>query len=240
LGGEVYYFIFFWMPGSMRFGGGDHGGESGEGGGGGGLRWLPPVRAARYPVHTSRPVILGIRVVIEVCRNPLAVIVNGYRIQTAPPVAELLRAIGTPSRVDTGPTPAPPGFRNNQQHVFDSLGVHVNEHHHTCRAQAIGLTLRVDEPRYGFTPKPAFGGKLLFDGIAMPLQAKEHEFLRTSPWPFEHFISGNWSYKFDGFFVGFTAVGPKLASGRRSKQRMVVDVSISWPHDPHNPLGRGG
>jgi hypothetical protein len=179
-------------------------------------------------------------VVIEVNSHPPAVLVNGLRIATAPAVAELLRAIGTPSRIDTGPAPAPSGFRNNQQHVFDSLGMHVNEHHHTCRAQALGLTLRVEEPRYGFTPRSAFAGELLFDGVDMPLRATEHEFLQASPWTFEHFVAGNWSYKFDGFFVGFDAVVPKLASGRRSKQRMVVDVSVSWPHDPNGDPAGGG
>jgi hypothetical protein len=179
-------------------------------------------------------------VVIEVNRHPTSVIVNGLRIETAPPVAELLRAIGTPSRIDPGPTPAPPGFRNNQQHVFDPLGVHVNEHHHTRRAQALGLALRVDEPRYGFTPKSGFDGKLLFDGVSMPLRATERQFLEVCPWPFEHFLAGNWSYKFDGFFVGFDAVGPKLGPGRRSKQRMVVDVSVSWPHDPNGDPAGGG
>ena len=167
-------------------------------------------------------------------------IVNGLRVVTAPPVAELLRVIGTPSRIDTGPTPAPPGFRNNQQHVFDSLGMHVNEHHHTCRAQSLGLTLRVDEPRYGFRPKSAFAGQLLFDGVGMPLRATERQFLQASPWPFDHLLAGSWSYKFDGFFVGFDAAGPKLASGRRSMQRMVVDVSVSWPHDPNGDPARGG
>lgn len=178
--------------------------------------------------------------VIEVNSHPPAVIVNGHRVETAPPIAELLRAIGTPTRVDTGPTPAPPGFRNNQQHVFDALGLHLNEHHHTCLAQAIGVTLSVDEPRYGFSAKTAFTGQLLFDGVTMPLRATEQEFLQASPWPFEHFLAGNWSYKFDGFFVGFDAVGPKLASGRRSKQRMVVDVSVSWPHDPNGDPAGGG
>lgn len=90
----------------------------------------------------------AIRVVIEVNRNSPAVIVNGLRIRTAPPVEELLAVIGTPTRIDTGPKPAPLGFRNNQQHVFDSLGVHVNEHHHTTRAQAIGAALSVEERRY--------------------------------------------------------------------------------------------
>jgi hypothetical protein len=179
-------------------------------------------------------------VVIEVNRNPQAVvIVNGLRIETAPPVAELLVVIGTPTRIDTGPKPAPPGFRNNQQHVFDSLGVHVNEHHHTRRAQEIGVNLSVEERRYGFTPTSVFAGLLLFDGVRMPLNQTEAEFLEAAPWPFERFIAGRWIYKFAGFFVGFNVVGRKFASGRRSKQRVVVDVSISWPHDPHSDPARG-
>jgi hypothetical protein len=66
-------------------------------------------------------------VVIEVRSHPPADFVNGLLIETAPPVAELLAAIGTPTRIDAGPEPAPPEFRNNRQHVFDPLGVHVNE-----------------------------------------------------------------------------------------------------------------
>lgn len=171
--------------------------------------------------------------VIEVSRNPPAVIVNGLRIEIAPPAAELLAAIGTPTRIDTGPTPAPPGFRNNHQHVFDPLGIHVNEHHYTRRAQGIGIALSVDERRYGFTPASSFAGDLLFDGVSMPLRATESQFLKAAPWAFQPFLTGVWCYDFGGFSVGFTAVGPKLASGNRSRQRMVVDVDIAWPHNPH-------
>lgn len=177
--------------------------------------------------------------VIEVNTHARAILVNGYRIQTAPAVVELLRFIGTPDRIECGRTPAPPGFRNNHQHVFDSLGLHVNEHHQTCRAQEIGITLDAAERRYPHTPKAAFTGQLLFDSVAMPLNATEQEFLNASPWPFGRVLAGIWSYRFDGFFVGFQAVGRKLASGR-SKQRIVVDISLSWPHDPHGQPSTNG
>ena len=171
--------------------------------------------------------------VIEVCRKPAVVIVNGLRIESAPPVAELWAVIGMPTRTDTGPKPAPPGFRNNQQHVFDSLGVHVNEHHHTRRAQAIGIALSVDERRYGFTPTSPFAGELRLDGVRMPLRATESKFLQAAPWTFKHFLAGEWKCNFDGFAVGLSAVGARLASGGRSKRRVVVEVDIEWPHDPH-------
>jgi len=167
------------------------------------------------------------------CSNPPVVIVNGYRIQTAPPIRELLDVIGKPTRVDTGPTPAPLRHRNNQQHVFDSLGIKVNEHHYTRRAHEIYIALSVEERLYGFSPLSAFAGELIFDGVNMQLRATESDFLRAMPWPIEHFIAGNWNSRFDGFFVAFQAIGPKLPSGRRSKRRVMVNVSISWPHDPN-------
>jgi hypothetical protein len=178
-------------------------------------------------------------VVIEVLSKPPAVIVNGLRIDTAPPVADLLRVIGTPTRVDTGSRPAPTGFRNNQLHVFDPLGVYVNEHHHTRRAQEIGIALSAVERRYSFTPVSAFAGDLLFDGVRVPLRATDQEFLRQTPWPFKHSLAGLWDHQFDGFSIGIDAVGPRLASGRRSKKQFVIEVSISWPHDPNGPPAGG-
>jgi hypothetical protein len=82
--------------------------------------------------------------VIEVRHQPSVVIVNGCSIDTAPPVGRLLRVIGTPTRVDTGLTQAPLGHRNQHIHVFDSLGLHVIEHHHTRRPQAVVIVRSTD------------------------------------------------------------------------------------------------
>jgi hypothetical protein len=176
---------------------------------------------------------------IQVSRDPPFVLISGLRIVTAPPVADLLKAIGMPTRVDTGSNPAPPGFRNNQIHIFDSLGVYINEHHHTRRAEGITLAL-LNEPQNRFSPTNSFSGELTFNSATIPLRATETQFLKASPWQFEHFIAGSWSCRFDGFYIGFDAIGSKLPSGRRSKRRMVASVNISWPHDPRgDPVSEG-
>ncbi|MBI1190674.1 MAG: hypothetical protein GC200_08365 [Tepidisphaera sp.] len=167
---------------------------------------------------------------IEVFRQPPCVIVNGFRIVTAPPVGELVAAIGTQTRVEAGPAPA--GFRNPQRHVFDALGVSVLEHHYTRRATAISMVHFADEPRSVDTPASTFAGELWLDGVEMPRGATEKEFLAASPWPFERVIGGIWRLEFGGFSVIANMVGPRLRSGRRSARRVVGVVEISWPHDP--------
>lgn len=172
--------------------------------------------------------------VIEVDSNAPCVMVDGFRIEAAPPLLDLIRRIGTPDRVDTGPVPAPYGFRNNHRHVFDSLGIYIGDHHHTGRATELGLTLQAEDLPHSFLAKRTFAGTLLFDRKMMPLHATEREFFEASPWPFERFFGGKSSIKFAGFFVGIDAIGRKLPSGRRSKNRVVATVSLSWPHDPHS------
>jgi hypothetical protein len=142
------------------------------------------------------------------------------------------KVLGPPSRIDTGATPAPVGFRNNHIYVFDEIGIHVIQHHYTRRACALDITLDVTEDRFRFTPKSPFTGDLLFDQSKMPLRASEAPFLNASPSAFKHFIAGHFSATFDGFLIGLFFTGRRLASGRRSKHRQIVSVSISWPHDP--------
>jgi hypothetical protein len=190
-------------------------------------------------------------VVIEVDRHPPAVIVNGLRIETAPPIANLLAVIGTPTRIDTGPKPAPPGFRNNQQHVFDSLGVHVNEHHHTRRAQAIGVALSVEERRYGFTPTSAFAGSLLFDGVEMPQRIRIYgceitasnvvtdKLIRFGLDSIEgrlsFFEDGRYPHGAEKYTCGIT-----IAITQGGRTGLSLSHIECWPHDPSRERRRAG
>jgi hypothetical protein len=173
---------------------------------------------------------------IEVRRDPSYVVINGLRIDTAPPVGELLHVIGTPTRVYTGLQPAPVGHRNNHLHIFDALGVYVYEHHYTRRADDVSIAQVVGERPFEFPPNTPFRGRLRFNGTEMPLRATEAEFLEAMPRNLTRSIqefAGHSYCEFDGFSIFFDARGPRLRSGRRSKRRLVVSVSISWPHDPH-------
>ena len=66
------------------------------------------------------------------------VILNGVSISEALPPEALYKILGIPDRVDVPATPAPFGHRNNQIHVYDSLGIYFHEHHFT--QLAMGLT----------------------------------------------------------------------------------------------------
>jgi hypothetical protein len=70
---------------------------------------------------------------------------NGSAIASAGPAAFFYEILGTPSRFTTGGTPAPAGHRNNQIHIYDALGVTLNEHHYTYQVTAITFVFATDE-----------------------------------------------------------------------------------------------
>lgn len=50
--------------------------------------------------------------------------------------------------------------------------------------------------------------------------------------PFVSQLRGTWHYQSDNLWVGFDTRGPKLPSGRRSKIRRLVSLSVCLKHDP--------
>jgi hypothetical protein len=146
-------------------------------------------------------------------------------------IEEMHAVLGSPSRIDSGITPAPHGHRNNQIHVYDSFGFVVHEHHFTRRAEDIWCWFDVQEPQFAFVPYQPFVGRLLFDGVEMPLGGRDVEFVRSSPFKFAQELGHVWRYEFAGFVIMLNSQGRKLDSGRRSSVCQITDLSISWPHD---------
>jgi hypothetical protein len=159
------------------------------------------------------------------------IVVEGLIVETAPTVTELYAVLGPPTRVDSGESPAPVGHRNNQIHIYEDCGLTINEHHYTRRVQGLCCWFETDDPAFRFTPRHAFTGKLMFELVEMPRGGRDEEFVAVSPFRFVPGLGGVWTYKFDGFAVYLDARGAKLKSGRRSKVRRIVMVSVSWPHD---------
>ena len=169
---------------------------------------------------------------VEIRSSPVRIAIHGVEIMSAPRMGTIYEALGKPSRLHV-PTPAPPpGHRNNQIHVYDALGIRVNEHHFTFRAHELGLTFDCKDSPFAFTPREPFRGSFVIDGKAMPLGGPEADFVRACPLPLKHTLSGLWHWEDNGLYVGLQARGSKLRSGRRSRQRQVIDFSLSWPHDP--------
>lgn len=176
-------------------------------------------------------------IVLAVETKAPTISVNSFRIKTAPTVPEMHAVLGLPSRVESGETPAPIGYRNNHQHVYDALGLSLNEHHYTYLVQDITCWFHTHDPEFRFTPISEFAGQLIIDGVEMPLGINIREFLVASPCVFDGGFGGSWHFKFDGFSVFVSSRGQLLKSKRRSKVRKVTSVSLSWPHDPwHKPV----
>ena len=165
--------------------------------------------------------------------------INGAVIETAPSVAELYAVLGDPSRVvDTGP-PAPAGHRNNRRHVYDELGAHFLEHHHTRRMMEGTVVLWPEEESAEFRPRVAFCGTLSLAGYVVPPGVELMDFLKACPIRFRPLVGGLLGARRGGFHLGVHSIGRKLASRRRSKVRRLVDLSFSWPHDDWGePAGR--
>jgi len=67
--------------------------------------------------------------------------------------------------------------------------------------------------------------------LVMPRDGDERAFFAAAPFEFVSLLGGSWSFGFAGFAVHVQTRGPWLPSGRRSRVRQVIEVSVSWPHD---------
>ena len=156
------------------------------------------------------------------------VVLNGYPISEAIPPHRLHEVLGPPDRIVDPAPPAPFGHRNNQIHVYDSLGLYFNEHHSTRLTEDLVFVLWAEEEGYEFSPCRSFSGCLRLGGYRIPIEAGESEVIRDCPIPFQKVLSGSWRAKGERFEVGMDTMGAKMKSGRRSSRRRVVSIDVSW------------
>lgn len=162
--------------------------------------------------------------------------IDGTPILTAEPVAWFHAILGSPSRVvPAGPT-APAGHRNNHIHIYDDLGMTLNEHHYTYQIQEVDIVLDTTDAIHS-TPRP-FAGRLEIGGAQIVAGAFE-DILKSSDIRFSALHQGKWFAKVKSapgsgreIPVFVHTAGRKLPSGRRSKIRLVVTVAICLEHDP--------
>lgn len=161
-----------------------------------------------------------------------ALVLNGVTIVEAIAPATIHDLLGNPSRIVAAGPPAPYGHRNNHIHVYDSLGIYFNEHHHTRLLEGMSFVYWPEEEGFAFTPAAAFSGSLQVADYEIPVQVSERELFARCDLPIERVLGGHWAV--DGtIFIDFETKGAKLKSGRRSAARRLVRVSIGWAHDPH-------
>jgi hypothetical protein len=140
--------------------------------------------------------------------------------------------LGAASRIHSAGPSAPYGQRNNQIHVYDSLGVYFNEHHYTRSLCGMTFVFWPEEQGYAFTPADSFSGRLQLADYDVPRDVSEREVLAKCRLPFKRHLPGIWALE-GRISITLDTRGAKLKSGRRSASRRLVSVNIGWPHDPH-------
>ena len=142
---------------------------------------------------------------------------------------EFFPVLGRPTRSgDFYTKPAPWGHRNNQLHVFDDLGIVLNEHHATRCIQEVRFVFNTEEAIHPTTCP--FAGSLLLGGLSlysdMPEEAITPPRLTLTNW-----LAGEWFSKQGSIYVALTCKGQRRPGQRRTKRRYLVDVSIAWRHE---------
>ena len=73
-------------------------------------------------------------------------VLNGELLVEARPPSLFHNLLGPPSRIFAAGPPAPYGHRNSQIHVYDSLGIFLNEHHYTYAIEAVSFVCALRNP----------------------------------------------------------------------------------------------
>lgn len=163
-------------------------------------------------------------VVAEVSSRGL--LLNGELFARTLPLREYEGALGTPSRTIEPGRPAPAGHRNNQVHIFDDSGIYLTEHHASGLIESVNFIL--DPSESPFPVQRAFTGTLSVFGQPMRENMTERD---LTPDLFTRYLPGQYSLRTDGCAVTVSSIGRRSPSGRRSKIRYIVRVSVSLKGD---------
>jgi hypothetical protein len=154
---------------------------------------------------------------------------NDTAIVSAGPVPFFHELLGSPSRVYSGAQPAPAGHRNNQIHIYDSLGLYLNEHHCTYQISAVTFVFVPDESP--FPPAQPFSGELQLGETALR-PGMDESVLNGCALPLLQKLRGSWTLEDGTVWISVDTMGRKTRSGRRGKRRFVIAVNACLPKDP--------
>lgn len=152
-------------------------------------------------------------------------VINDRLFQKPVDPSEYAATLQSPVRVVDPSPPAPYGHRNNQIHEFDELGLYLIEHHATGLVDAVVFVLWLEE--CAFKPAREFSGDLAIGGVRFFPGMVESDYSGGTI-PFEGPVLGLWKARRKGIWIGLTAKGMRLRSGRRGKRKRFVDVSVCF------------
>ena len=174
---------------------------------------------------------------IAVVIRPDIALINGMPLGRSGPPSDFHSIFGVPDRViDACPTLAPVGYRHNQIHYYDSLGITLNEHHFTNQIQAITFVFDIHLAVH--PTKMPFTGSFDIAGFRVGPNALERQ-LSESRLEFSATLPGTWFAEINlsaangsALSIAVCTKGAVLPSGHRSKARRITDISLSLDHDP--------
>ena len=160
---------------------------------------------------------------------PSGLTLDGHVFVHAVTPGAFVAALGPANRVIDAGGPAPHGHRSTLLHVYDSLGLLINEHHHTGTICEVRFSLWPEQDIH--PPAAAFPGELRLGIRSIRSGAMEAE-LKACGLPFEPSLAGDWGVTGGPVSIWATTRGARLKSGRRSRVRRIVHVSVGLRHDP--------
>lgn len=151
-------------------------------------------------------------------------VVNGHLMRGQLPPEVWYNVLGLPDRIYEGPTPAPVGHRNNQAHIYDRLGIKLNEHHATCLVQSFSVFLHTENDP--FYPSSPYTGTFLLEGVQVHCDMREFDFVEKCRLPLQPHIGHAWFIDLPRFSVDVKTWSERLKSGRKSEKRFVEYISF--------------
>lgn len=144
-------------------------------------------------------------------------ILGRLRLTHAVPLEEVAGELGRPDRSIAAGSPAPYGHRSNQIHLYDELGVFLNEHH--ARRLIEEVTFVFDPSCSAFPPSTACSLDLRVDDCALTAETTLRELRKGSP-TIRQVLGRHWSAE------GNLHVGIAVVAGDRIGE---ISIGLSCP-----------
>jgi hypothetical protein len=150
-------------------------------------------------------------------------LINGRLFAGKVPLEQYRDAIGRPSRTLDAGAPAPVGHRNNQVHVFDTVGLYLTEHHSSGLIESLNFVF--DAAESPFPIDATFRGNLDVAGRHLVRSMSENDLDHTL---FKRDLAGEYSAEYGPCWIGVSTKGRVGERSKRTKPRYIVRVSICF------------
>ena len=149
--------------------------------------------------------------------------IDGFVLKGELPLQQYLEVLGPPERSFGAGQPAPAGFRNNQVHAYDKLGIYLTEHHATALIQSVNFVF--DGAKCPFDIQKPYRGELVVNGSSFRVGMLERELGLNQ---LQSDLPGEYHLETVDYWIGVSTQARRTKSGARSKVREITRVSICF------------